>query len=91
MLGCIWEKTAVIHLTRGRCEAQVGSGTLDHFAFRASDPGNFIDNLKEKNVDFEERRVPDQQQHQVFIKDPDGITIEVVFETISDLSNLIHR
>ena len=83
--------TAVIHLTHGRCEAQVGSGTLDHLAFRASDLSNFTDSLKVRNIDFEERRVPEQQQHQVFFEDPDGITIEVVFETESDLSNLATR
>ncbi len=84
-------KTAVIHLTSGRCEPQVGSGTLDHFAFRASGPDDFTENLKGQHIDFEERRVPEQQQYQVFFKDPDGITIEVVFETKSDLSDLKSR
>ena len=83
--------TAVIHLTHGRCEAQVGSGTLDHLAFRASDLSGFTETLKNKNIDFEERRVPEQQQHQIFFDDPDGITIEVVFETASNLSNLETR
>ena len=83
--------TAVIHLTHGRCEAQAGSGTLDHLAFRASDLSGFTESLKDKNINFEERRVPEQQQHQVFFEDPDGITIEVVFETESDLSSLASR
>ena len=83
--------TAVVHLTHGRCDAQVGSGTLDHLAFRASNLSGFTEILKDKNIDFEERRVPAQQQHQVFFEDPDGITIEVVFESESDLSDLVTR
>lgn len=83
--------TAVIHLTHGRCEPTLGSGTLDHFAFRATNPDNFTEILKGQNIVFEERRVPEQQQYQVFFKDPDGITIEVVFETETDLSKLESR
>ena len=83
--------TAVVHLTHGRIDAQVGSGTLDHLAFRASDLSGFTESLQRKNISFEERRVPEQQQHQVFFEDPDGITIEIVFETKDDLSVLTSR
>jgi len=83
--------TAVIHLTHGRIKAQVGSGTLDHLAFRASDLSGFTESLKSKKIDFKERRVPGQQQHQVFFEDPDGITIEIVFETELDISDLTSR
>ena len=62
--------TAVIHLTHGRREAQVGSGTLDHLAFRASDLSGFTESLQGKSIAFEERRVPEQQQHQVFLRIP---------------------
>ena len=44
--------TAVIHLSHGRCEAQVGSGTLDHLAFRASDLTGFMESLKEKKLNL---------------------------------------
>lgn len=84
-------ETAVIHLTHGRRDAVVGSGTLDHLAFRASDLSGFTEKLKDEDIEFQERRVPEQQQHQVFFDDPDGITIEVVFESESDLSNLKSR
>jgi catechol 2,3-dioxygenase-like lactoylglutathione lyase family enzyme len=84
-------ETAVVHLTHGRSESQAGSGTLDHLAFRASDLSGFTESLKDKKIEFEERRVPDQQQHQVFFEDPDGITIEIVFETESDINDLTSR
>jgi catechol 2,3-dioxygenase-like lactoylglutathione lyase family enzyme len=81
----------IVHLTYGRCEAQVGSGTFDHFALRAHGSEAFIDNLKKKNVDFDERRVPDQRIHQIFIKDPDGIIVEINFDNEMDVGHLDSR
>ncbi len=54
-----------------------GSGAFDHVAFRAKDPEALIARLKEKGYAYRERKVPDMDLFQVFIEDPNGITVEL--------------
>lgn len=68
----------VVHLIGGRA-ADAGTGAVDHFAFRGSDAGAFTARLQEKGIEFRERDVPGRNVHQVFLQDPDGVTVEVNF------------
>ena len=63
----------------GERKGEIGSGTgaLDHVAFAASGCEAMIDRCRRNNVDFLERAVPVLGLHQMFIKDPDGVTIEL--------------
>ena len=54
-----------------------GSGAFDHVAFRAKDPGMLMAKLEAKGVRFRERKVPDLDLFQIFIEDPNGITVEL--------------
>ena len=54
-----------------------GSGALDHIAFRAKDPELVMSRLKEYGHEYRERKVPNMDLFQVFIEDPNGITIEL--------------
>ena len=54
-----------------------GSGAFDHLAFRGSDSQSMIDRLKAKGVKFRERQVPGMDLFQLFVSDPNGITIEL--------------
>ncbi len=54
-----------------------GSGAFDHVAFRAKDPETLIARLKEKGYAYRERKVPDLDLFQIFIEDPNGITVEL--------------
>ena len=54
-----------------------GSGSFDHIAFRATDAPLLIDRLKKNNVAYRERQVPDMNLYQIFVKDPNGITVEL--------------
>ena len=54
-----------------------GSGAFDHIAFRAKDPDVMIGRMKEKGYPFRERQVPDMDLFQVFVDDPNGITVEL--------------
>ena len=54
-----------------------GSGAFDHIAFRAREPMTLIRRLKEEGYPFRERQVPSMNLHQVFVKDPNGITVEL--------------
>ena len=57
--------------------ALTGSGALDHIAFRAKDPELVMSRLKEYGHEYRERKVPNMDLFQVFVEDPNGITIEL--------------
>ena len=56
-----------------------GSGAIDHVAFSGSDVRAFVARAKAHDTEMVHRKVPEFGIHQVFIKDPDGITIELNF------------
>lgn len=54
-----------------------GSGAFDHVAFRAKDPEKLMARLEARGVRYRERKVPDLDLFQLFIEDPNGITVEL--------------
>jgi hypothetical protein len=84
----------VLHITEGGAKvsenrlkyvgqqstATSGTGVVDHVAFRATGLLDMIANLKNKGVDFKERRVNGQGLYQLFLLDPNGVKIELNFE-----------
>lgn len=54
-----------------------GGGSLDHIAFCATDADAMIRRLQRNNVPFRERQVPNMALSQIFVEDPNGITIEL--------------
>ena len=54
-----------------------GSGALDHIAFRAKDPELVISQLKVNGYEYRERDIPSMNLFQIFVEDPNGITIEL--------------
>jgi catechol 2,3-dioxygenase-like lactoylglutathione lyase family enzyme len=52
---------------------------LDHIAFRGSDPHVTIVRLKQHGIAFRESLIPDIQLHQVFVRDPNGVMVEMNF------------
>ncbi len=69
----------VVHLIGGDRPTNAGTGAIDHIAFRASGLGEYKRRLNALGIPFKERDVPDQPLHQVFLEDPDGVTIEINF------------
>jgi len=69
----------VVHLVGVDDQAEADTGAIDHLAFRASDVAEFTRRLAARGVAFEERDVPASDLHQVFLKDPDGVRIEINF------------
>ena len=57
--------------------ALLGSGSVDHLAFRATDANALKQRLEDQNIAFTEREVPNMQLFQIFAKDPNNITIEI--------------
>lgn len=54
-----------------------GGGAVDHLAFRASNVGELKTRLEKLKVEYRERMVPEMNLQQVFLEDPNNITIEL--------------
>lgn len=55
------------------------TGNLDHIAFQASEFAAFRAHLDQLGVSYRHREVPQFKIQQLFIKDPDGVTLELNF------------
>jgi catechol 2,3-dioxygenase-like lactoylglutathione lyase family enzyme len=56
-----------------------GSGSVDHIAFLAKNPEAVSKRIKQNKVDMHVRSFPDAKLFQIFLKDPDDVTIELNF------------
>ena len=56
-----------------------GSGSVDHIAFLARDPREVRQRIQKNNVEMHFRSFPDAKLFQIFLKDPDDVTIELNF------------
>jgi hypothetical protein len=56
-----------------------GSGSVDHIAFLAQNPGAVRERIQKNKVAMHFRSFPDAKLFQIFLKDPDDITIELNF------------
>ena len=54
-----------------------GSGSIDHIAFRATNAERLKTNLEEHNIFFRQREVPNMKLFQIFLEDPNKITVEI--------------
>jgi len=55
------------------------TGSLDHIAFRGKDAGATIDRLRAHGLAFRENQIREINLHQVFVRDPNGIMVEMNF------------
>ena len=58
-------------------DASHGTGPIDHIAFAATGLEEMLARFESLGIGARRRTVPEQGQHQVFITDPNGITIEL--------------
>ncbi len=56
-----------------------GKGALDHVAFRCTGYASFLQRVRAFGLAPRERVVPDLGERQVFVDEPNGISIELVF------------
>ena len=54
-----------------------GGGAVDHLAFRASGSKDLINRLKILKVPYRERMVEEMNLFQLFVEDPNNITLEL--------------
>jgi catechol 2,3-dioxygenase-like lactoylglutathione lyase family enzyme len=60
-------------------EGQRGTGTIDHVAFEAQDLLAMRAHLGREKVAYAERVVPRSGVTQIFVEDPNGLTLELNF------------
>ncbi|AAN55009.1 VOC family protein [Shewanella oneidensis MR-1] len=63
----------------GESNALFGSGRVDHLSFRGTNLAQMQQHLCRQQCQFRERIVPEIGEHQLFIEDPNGITVEMIF------------
>ncbi len=56
-----------------------GSGAVDHIAFVASNPHEVRGRIRKNKVEMHYRSFPEAKLFQIFLKDPDDVTIELNF------------
>ena len=54
-----------------------GSGSVDHIAFLAQNPEEVRNRIQKNKVEMHFRSFPDAKLFQIFLKDPDDVTIEL--------------
>jgi catechol 2,3-dioxygenase-like lactoylglutathione lyase family enzyme len=81
------EGRAVVHLVdiSPTDEAQKpDSGVVHHVAFTSRDFAGMKQRLQAKGVEFEARQVPGGELWQIFIRDPNGVMIELNYEAATE-------
>ncbi|KFA99855.1 VOC family protein [Vibrio sp. ER1A] len=56
-----------------------GSGKIDHLAFRIEGYSSLLNRIRKNSWHHFERTVPEIYEHQVFVSDPNEITVELIF------------
>jgi catechol 2,3-dioxygenase-like lactoylglutathione lyase family enzyme len=63
----------------GRRQTAAGTGPIDHMAFVCEGLEAMVAELERRKLPMRHRVVPEQGVHQLFIQDPNGITLELNF------------
>ncbi|NMZ11197.1 hypothetical protein HBO07_07870 [Pseudomonas proteolytica] len=67
----------------GNKQGGYGSGCLDHVSLRCEGLESVQVRLQSMGIAFRERVIPQMGEHQLFLEDPNGITIEMIFDYVS--------
>jgi catechol 2,3-dioxygenase-like lactoylglutathione lyase family enzyme len=68
----------VVHLVEvGQAAAASEGSSLDHFAFEISDYEAALQRVKATGLSFRESPTPGTSVRQIFVRDPNGVTIEL--------------
>ncbi|MSP36048.1 MAG: hypothetical protein EXR25_09965 [Limnohabitans sp.] len=71
------------YIGTGSDAANGQTGVIDHVAFLAEEPETFVEQFQEKNISFRPRYFPESNLYQLFIRDPNGVMIELNFFNIT--------
>ncbi len=60
------------------------AGVVDHIAFLATEPEKFNTRFEKMGLANRKRNFPESKLYQMFVKDPNGLTIELNFHGIGE-------
>ncbi|MFM7256480.1 MAG: VOC family protein [Betaproteobacteria bacterium] len=63
------------------------SGVVDHIAFLAEHPEDFITRFRRLGLEYRPRFLPASKLYQLFIQDPNGLMIELNFFGVTDVAD----
>ena len=69
---------AVLHIVE-RSEARTPDGALDHFSFAVADFEAALARLDAAGVEYVAMDIPDGFGRQAFVRDPNGVTVELTW------------
>jgi len=69
----------IVHLVHDDVAQGGSTAPIDHVAFAAGDLGAVIARLSEYGIAYDYVEVPGRDMRQVFVRDPDGVRIELNF------------
>jgi catechol 2,3-dioxygenase-like lactoylglutathione lyase family enzyme len=69
------------YLGRTSQKSEQGTGAIDHIAFRAAGLRDMMEHLRREKIEFRQRRANGQALFQLFFHDPNGIKIELNFDS----------
>jgi catechol 2,3-dioxygenase-like lactoylglutathione lyase family enzyme len=70
------------YLGRTSQKSEQGTGAIDHIAFRATGLRGMMEHLRREKIEFRQRRANGQALFQLFFHDPNGIKIELNFDSV---------
>ena len=73
------DNAELYYLGTPKNSARGSSGVIDHVAFLATEPEKMVKHLQSLGVAARPRNFPESGLYQLFLKDPDGLTIELNF------------
>ena len=80
------EGRAVVHLidVSGREEQKEGTGSVDHIAFVSQGFETMKSHLAATGYEYEHRIVPGGKLWQIFVRDPNGLLIELNYDAAAE-------
>jgi catechol 2,3-dioxygenase-like lactoylglutathione lyase family enzyme len=81
------ENAHLFYLGTPKNAATDHAGVVDHIAFLATEPGDLIRRFKERGMEYTPRSFPEFDLYQLFVKDPNGITIELNFFGLKEITD----
>ena len=73
-------ESAVIHLVFGDSDPSENYNPVDHIAFKASGYQETMQRLESANWEYRCSHVPDRKIRQIFLVDPNGVKLELIFK-----------
>jgi catechol 2,3-dioxygenase-like lactoylglutathione lyase family enzyme len=76
--------STLYYLGTGAGSATDNTGVVDHIAFLATEPEAFAERFDAVGLKARKRYLPAFRLFQLFVKDPDGLTVELNFHGVDD-------